>query len=107
MSHLPLLRAFWIHGSFERDREPHGQYGIETENKTRLAGRNEESTRSERTVHMHLTREVWKVSHDVLSFNRDDVLTRTRVVGWYPGEVELMIQERAGTVCTSMRLKDS
>lgn len=56
---------------------------------------------------MHLMREVGKVSRDALSFNRDDVLTRTKVVGWYPGEFGLMIHERAGIVCTSMRLRDS
>ena len=56
MPQLPLLAAIRIRGSFQRDREPQGQYGIDAVNEVSIATRGNGSAQDKRTFRMHFRR---------------------------------------------------
>jgi len=107
MFQLPLFSATRIRRPFQRDREPHGQYGIEAAKDVSLVARNKRSTQSKRTVHMHFVAQNENGQLRIVIVQVDGVLTETKVVDRYPEVFGSTIAEWIERDNTFMRTMDN
>ena len=74
------MPAIQIRRPSERDREPHGQYGVDAIKEVNLVTRNKISTRSGRTFRRRFIQKVGNGQLRTIIVQIDSILTETKVV---------------------------